>query len=116
VITNFVLESNGRFINTGDLSNPYDGVFFRADASEISASDPLTTGKSLIDLGLVLAPNLDETDLLSLFNASTYVGSLGSGVQNFDIVFSSVPEPTSAILLIGLTLPMMVCRRRVGGY
>ncbi|MEM9882659.1 MAG: PEP-CTERM sorting domain-containing protein [Planctomycetota bacterium] len=109
VITNFVLTSDGEFINTAALSNPFAGVFFTATEFEISASDPLTTGLSQIGLGTVLAPGLNESELASLLTGFTYVGSLGSGQLELDLVV--IPEPTAAALL-GIGGLLLTARRR----
>lgn len=97
VITNFVLTSDGEFINTDGLTNPFLGAFFTANANEISASDPLTTGLALIELGAVLQAGLTESELADVFGAATYVGNLGTGVQTLDLVL--VPEPTTLVLM-----------------
>ncbi|MEM9882660.1 MAG: PEP-CTERM sorting domain-containing protein [Planctomycetota bacterium] len=110
VITNFVLTSNGEFVNTAGLSNPFAGVFFTATAFEVSASDPLTTGLAQIQLGSILTPGLDLIGLESLLIESTYVGSLGSGQLDLDLVV--VPEPASLTLLAaGALLISSRCRR-----
>ncbi|TWT79282.1 hypothetical protein CA13_06800 [Planctomycetes bacterium CA13] len=112
-ITNFVLESDDMFINTGALSNPFDGFFFTANAGEISASDPLATGLASIDFGSILAPNLTYAELVGLFERSTYVGELGTGVQSFDFVVTAVPEPTTSVfLLAAMGLRLMLRRRK----
>jgi len=112
VITNFVLRSDGQFINTDELANPFGGIFFTANADEISASDPLVAGLSRIDLGNVLASGLTDEQVLGVFTSATYVGALGTGVQNFDIVV--VPEPTSsAVFVVGLGLTLLRRRRTV---
>jgi hypothetical protein len=85
VITNFVLESNGQFINTNDIVNPYGSAFFTANADEISASDGNAVGLSVINLGNALPPNLTLSDLQTIFSRATYVGELGSG--EFDFAF-----------------------------
>ncbi|TWT79276.1 hypothetical protein CA13_06740 [Planctomycetes bacterium CA13] len=111
-VTNFVLESDDMFINTGALSNPFDGFFFTANAGEIFASDPLATGLASMDLGSILAPNLSHAELVSLFETSTYVGSLGSGNPSFDIIVSAVPEPNALALLILIGMGVANRRRR----
>ena len=94
VITNFVLQSNGSFINTNEVENPFSGAFLTANANEVSASDGNAAGLSLIDLGSILQTGLNSNDLESLFTNATYVGEVGSGGPfNFEFVIGSAPEP-----------------------
>ena len=90
VLTNFVLQSNGSFINTNDVQNPFAGAFFTSNPSEVSASDGNQVGLNLIDLGAILQTGLNTDDLASLFTNATYVGEVGSGGPfTFEFVIAS---------------------------
>ena len=79
-LTNFVLQSDGSFLNAEGVENPFDSVFFTSTANEISASDGSALGLGqLIDLGSILETGLTADDLAGLFTRSSYVGSLGTG-------------------------------------
>jgi len=90
VITNFVLQSNGQFINTNDVENPFGSAFFTANADEVSASDGSAVGLAVINLGDVLPPNLTLVDLETIFTRATFVGELGSGEFDFEFRIGEV--------------------------
>ena len=114
-LTNFVLQSDGSFLNAEGVENPFDSVFFTSTANEISASVGSALGLGqLIDLGSILETGLTADDLAGLFSRSSYVGSLGTGQSSFQFVVSSsaVPEPSSAAILLGLGVSWFTRRKR----
>ena len=109
VITNFVLETEDAFVDFASVTNAFGSTFFTATAAEISASDSLTDGLQQIDLGRILAAGLSQSQLQDVLTSATYVGTLGSGVQNFDLVV--VPEPAT-LAMLGAGVLMIATRRR----
>lgn len=101
VITNFVLFSNGEFINTGDVVNPYGSAFFTSNADEVSASDGNGVGLPLIDLGNILPTDLTLADLNNIFTGATYVGELGSGQFDLEFRIGQLPDPVEVIVSDG---------------
>ena len=113
VITNFVLDSDGSFLNTDDLGDPFGSPFLTTNAGEVSASDGSALGLDLIDLGYILEAGLTSEDLDNLFTTSSYVGELGSGRFGFDFVIATaVPEPSSGVVLLGLGMAYITRRKR----
>jgi hypothetical protein len=112
IIINFVLESHGQFLPGADF--PYQGVFTTESPNEVSQSDPLTSGwpadANPWNLGAILPPGLTRPELLDLLTRRTYVGQLGSGVREFEVV---IPEPGTMVLLgIGMVGLGLSLRRR----
>lgn len=108
VITNFVLQSNGQFINTDDVVNPFGSAFFTANANEVSASDGNAVGLPLIDLGNILAADLTLAELNNVFTRATYVGELGSGEFDFEFTIGVLPDPVEVIVSDGASQRSML--------
>ncbi|HSI32036.1 MAG TPA: PEP-CTERM sorting domain-containing protein [Tepidisphaeraceae bacterium] len=114
VITNFVLKNaaGGTDFVTG-ANLPFDNFTKKSTGLEISNTDLTATGFSgTFDLGVVLPTDLTETDLTNLLTQRTYVGSLGSGTQTFDVVVAPVPEPGTFGLLGAAAIGLLARRRR----
>jgi len=95
-ITNFVLQSDSNFNAPGVANFPYLGIFRSDLDTEISQSDPLTAGwdnaSNPWNLGPILSSGFSIDQVSQLITRATYVGELGSGVQNFDILLFEAAE------------------------
>ena len=90
VINNFVLQNavGGDDFNTGVVNFPYTGVLTTDLATEISQSDPLQTGLPTDehDLGNIFPTGMSQTQLEAFLTRSTYVGELGSGHRDLQLI------------------------------
>ena len=118
VILNFVLkDTEGGFNAPGVAQFPFSGILITDLPTEISQTDPTTTGFSATwDMGNIFPTGMPDAGTVAAFlDTATYVGQLGTGVHEFDIVTRGandppVPEP-AGLGLIGLAM-LAVKRKR----
>ena len=118
IITNFVLkDTEGGFNAPGVATFPFVSIFVTDLVTEISQTDGTATGFSVThDMGNIFPTGIPSAGAVAAFlDTATYVGQLGTGVHEFDIVTRGsddppVPEP-AGLGLIGLAL-LAVRRRR----
>lgn len=98
IITNFVLgDLQGGFSNA-NTQFPFLGALKTNLPFEISQTDPLFGGlpTDVWSLGQILPTGMNAAGLTAFLDQATYVGALGTGVQNLDLVV--VPEAGSLVL------------------
>jgi len=99
IITNFVLGDAEAGLITGVVHWPYAGSLKTDLPYEISQTDPLSAGlpADVWSLGPIFPAGLDQQGLESFLDQATYVGELGSGMYELDLV--ALPEPATLALL-----------------
>ena len=103
VITNFVLQNDPGALDFDPsvVDFPFAGLFQTDLPTEISNTDGTAVGFSgIYDLGNIFPPGLDLVDVQAFLTRATYVGQLGTGNPELDLV----PEPSSLVLLVLATL------------
>lgn len=116
-ILNFVLkDTEGGFNAPGVAQFPPPGILITDLSTEISYSDAALTGFNAIwDMGNIFPTGIPSAGAVAAFlDTATYVGQLGTGVHEFDIVTVGpndppVPEP-AGLGLVGLAL--LAARRK----
>jgi len=113
IITNFVLIDNEGALNTGVVDFPFPGILKTDLPTEISQTDGLMAGMptDVWNLGPIFPTGMSLSALEAFLDQAFYVGALGSGVQDFDLV--AVPEPATLVLLAAVAAGLLigVCRR-----
>jgi len=113
---NFVFRNaaGGSDFDTGASLFPGHGIFTNLPL-EVSWADLFSAITGVYDLGDILPPGLDLSELDAFLTEATYVGQLGSGVQVFDAILflnGQVPEPGASVLAAIAAVALVGSQRR----
>ena len=113
VITNWALENGSDAFNApGVVVFPTVAYGMETDtAGQISQTDVTMAGFSNIaDLGNIFPTNLSLEELQALLSTASYVGTVGTGQLDFDLVV--IPEPTTLLIGLGGLVGLLAGKRR----
>jgi len=112
VITNWAFENaSAAFSSPGVVVFPTVGFGLETDtAGQISQTDVTMAGFGyLADIGNIFPTGLTLEALQSLLTTASYVGTVGSGQVDFDLIV--IPEPAT-LALVGVGACLLLLRRR----
>ncbi len=114
ILTGYVLKNavGGDDFNTGVANFALGGLTtdLPTDISEANLFSTGFTGGDQWSLGAIFPTGLDLSGLQSFLTENSYVGELGSGVHDLDLLVT--PEPATLLLLALGFVPALLCKGR----